>query len=235
MPVKTKIADPLAKVTVDLPLGDALYLARSGVAAASKDDVTPVITGVLLSAEDGVVKALSTDRYRVHRATLAVEGVGSFPPFLVPEKALRWLIANASFFGRGFLPPTVRWEFNPTEEVAPSATGSGTPAPGGTVTTWILESGSDELGHLSHRTNLIAGNFPSGVEKLMDDALAAEAVSGDQGTLNLDFLAGCRALASYRGEMPKVRFVAGANPSKSGQALVIYRQGVALIQKGNDL
>lgn len=231
---KTTIPDLLPRVAVTVPISDALYLARAGVAGASKGDITPVITGVLLSAEDGVLTALSTDRYRVHRATATVEGVLTFPPFLIPAKAFRWLIANASFFGRGMLPPTVTFELEATEATKPNPNRSGTPSPGGVVTITIRENGGDAA-HLQHKTSLIAGNFPSGVVKLLDEALVAEPQKGDTGLLNLDYLASCRALASYRGENPRVWFVAGSNTAKSGQAVVAYKHGAALIQKAMDL
>lgn len=221
-----------AAVTLDLPLSDALYLARAGVAAVSKDDFTPVVTGVLVSASEGFVRVLSTDRYRVHRASVAPEGsVPTVEPFLVPAKALRWFIANASYFGRGLVPPVARWVFEPTEQRPELKSTSGTPTPGGLVTLAIRET--DDAGVLSLRTEMIAGIYPSRVSELIDDALASKSVADDSGTLDLDLLAGSRALAGYRGERPKVRFVSNGTKAQ-GQALVVYRSGVALIQKGSE-
>lgn len=225
-----KIADPLTKVTINLPISDAKYLARAGLAAASRDDITPVITGVLLSAVNGHVKAVATDRYRVHRATAAVEGVEDFPPFLIPGSALRWLVSNAAFFGRGMLPQTVTIELEPTAERVENPTGA-TASPEGKVTLTIREGDFEGASFVAHQTALIKGNFPP-IEKLLDDALGATPDASGTGTLDLDFLAKCRALANYNGEKPKVYFVVSGKGS--GQALVVYKHGEALIQKGRD-
>lgn len=233
---KPTVADAL-RTSVEIPASDALYLARAGVAAASKDDVTPVITGVLLSATDDAVKIVSTDRYRIHRAIVTVEGVGSFDPILIPSKALRWLIANTSFFGRGMLPPIVTFDATRTS-LAERPPAGGLRLAVGTLTITIRENSADDADFLSYKTDLINGSFPIAVERLLDEALLQEAdTTDDAGTIDLDFLAGCRALAGNRYEKPHVRFVPAPDGARAkvGRVLVSFKQGQALIQKATEV
>lgn len=223
-----KTQSTTGRVTLDLPIADAAYLARAGIAAASKDDITPVITGVLMSATDGVVKVVATDRYRVHRAKLAVEGA-ELTPFLIPRKALAWLDANKGFFGRPrslIVEPVATFDFEPGEYPM-SSHSTGIPAPEGTFTVTIRENSTDDASQISYRTALIKGNFP-GIESVLDAAIAAEDAT-DTGYLNMDFLSGCRQLADYRRENPRIRFVK-TNEAKAGQVVVTYSRGVALVQ-----
>jgi len=233
MPKNT--VSPSLTTVVELPVADALYLARAGIAAVSKDDITPVITGVRLSAEGGLLKVLATDRFRVHRAVAVLEGDVSFEPVNVPSSAWRWLIANAGFFGRGLLDPLLRIEIVRKEAAKPSPLPAGSlQLPEGSVTVTIYESTDTDGPFVALHTQLVPGGFPEGVEKLLDDAIATDPDASDAGTVDLDFLAKCRPLASYRGEKPKVKFVAGSNPTKPGQVVVTYSQGQALIAKALD-
>lgn len=235
MPVKTKDTASVA-TTLSLPVADAVYLAKAGLAAASKDDITPVLTGVVLSATDGVVKVIATDRYRVHRATVDSEGA-ELAPFLLPQRALRWLVANASFFGRPrqvLVAPIVTFTFFPKEwpDASKAATGV-IPAPSGSLTISIVENGGDNPDAVSVTTELIQGNFPP-VEVLLDEALAAEDVI-EETTVNLDMISGARALARDRYEFPVIRSVRrGGGDGRSGQMIVVYPSGVCLVQRNSD-
>lgn len=51
---------------------DQIASIASVAVAASRDDITPVITAVRLSAEDGRVEAVATDRYRIARVQFAL-------------------------------------------------------------------------------------------------------------------------------------------------------------------
>lgn len=218
---------PPTTATLTLPVADALYLARAAVAAAGDDEVTPILCSVLISAADGVVKVVSTDRYRVHRATASIEDA-QLPPYLLPREALSWLVANAGFFGRRTIfPVTVGFHFEPTDYPETKPAGRAIPAPGGIVTISITEGETAGADQLSYRTQLVRGNFPP-VEDLVDEAIKADDIA-DDGFVNLTFLSKSRSLASYANQNPRVRFVGRGN--KPGQVLVIYPNGVALIQK----
>lgn len=76
-----------------MPAHLALYLADAVLAAVSHDDMTPVITGVQLTRHEGGLRALATDRYRVHEVTLAdakTTGKADESP-IMPAAAFKWL------------------------------------------------------------------------------------------------------------------------------------------------
>lgn len=210
---------PPTTATLTLTAEDAVYLARVGASAASKDRITPVICGALLSAGDGVVTICATDRYRVHRARLNVDGA-ALREVILPRPVLDWIISNAHFFGhRSPLKPIVVLGFDFTDPTNPA----------GTVTVTVREHESDAADVLSYRTSLTAGNYPP-VNNLIDPALNAPDVT-DDGYVNLSYLSKARALASDSYEKPRIRSVKTNPQAVSGQMLVIYERGVALLQK----
>lgn len=210
---------PPTTVTLTLPAREALYLARVGASAASTDWVTPVITGARLSAEDGVVTVVATDRYRVHRARVSVEG-GSLPGVILPRTVLDWVIANATFFKRA-AEPVVTFDLGLTASKASF--------PGGSVTVTVRQSEGVTSDSVSFKTALTEGNYPP-VERLITAALEAPHVASDE-FVNLGFLHKARSIG-VGDEMPRMRSVATSSiAGKAGQALVIYQRGEALIQK----
>lgn len=80
----------LAPASVEIQTADLKWLCSAVLPAVSRDEVTPMICGAVLSAEGGVLKALATDRYRVHRATSKVEGL-KLEPFYVSRRMLQWI------------------------------------------------------------------------------------------------------------------------------------------------
>jgi len=95
---------------VDLPaqtLGDGL---RQVVRAASNDDARPLLTGVLMTNQDGVVRLVATDSYRL--AMRDLQGTKGFDDkdILVPARALaelQRLPAGGSSDGDGPLTVTM--------------------------------------------------------------------------------------------------------------------------------
>lgn len=57
--------------------------------AASRDDITPVLTGVQLSVEDHQLSMVATDRYRVSSRVLPWDGATSEQTALVPARTLQ--------------------------------------------------------------------------------------------------------------------------------------------------
>lgn len=97
--------------TIILSTEEAKRLVDGALAAASKDDITPVINAAKLTrAVDGRVTMVATDRYRVHRMFTDDLGPaphtapGGYPAWdeveaILPYAALRWLSANARKLG----------------------------------------------------------------------------------------------------------------------------------------
>lgn len=78
--------------TVKLPAHQAEWLIRGALAAASKDDVTPVLCAVQWTIADGRVTVTSTDRYRIHQLFVpAPEGTAD-GEFLMHREHAAWLL-----------------------------------------------------------------------------------------------------------------------------------------------
>lgn len=82
---------------LEVPTADAVTLDAAGfrdalrqvVPAASKDDARPILTGVLMAAEDDGLRLVSTDSYRLSVRDLAETAVlGDGQKVLVPRRAL---------------------------------------------------------------------------------------------------------------------------------------------------
>lgn len=232
---------PTGPYSLTIPAEKARYLAQVALAAASRDDVTPVICGGMFSASGGVVTAVATDRYRVHRARWITDGeLEAVPPSFIPREALRWLVSNVAFFGRlgGFADPKVEITWTPdTEPIAAGKApkglkGSSIRIPAGTVTIRIPEPGGQA--YLELTVQLHPGNYPP-VEQLIDKALALEASAPPPSNdLNVGHLAETRVLAESRYERAVMRFVRPDPQTRpeSAQLLVQFRNAVALVQMG---
>lgn len=220
---------------LSIPLEDAVYLAKAILPAISKDDVTPIIVASLWTVQGDKITAIGTDRYRVHRAEIEGDFGKASGSFLIPRKALEWLVKNASHFGRPrqlIVEPLLIVQFSTvTDESAVSPSSGATAAPAGHVSFTIAENGGETPQTLTLVSNLTKGNYPA-IVKLIDDAEASEA--SDPGVVNLSFVSGTRALASFAHENGAMRFVKGTNPNKPGQVLIKFQRGVALIQQPND-
>lgn len=182
--------------TITLEAGAARFLAEALLPAASKDDVTPVLTGVHLSIENGKLRGTATDRYRVH--TVLVDVVGEAPETLdalVPRSAIYWLTRHAgAYITRRHSPlkPVVVFEFSdtiPTRAVIR-----------------VREDATGDVDEQTMSTALIHGKFPP-VMRLVETARTAETVQGEA-PLNVAYLSSMRALGNTR--MPAVvRFTKG--------------------------
>jgi DNA polymerase-3 subunit beta len=87
-----KTPDP-APTGVTLPAADLGEALRQVVRAASADEARPVLTGVLMTAEDGGLRLVATDSYRLAVRDLPGQAVlASGQKVLVPSRALNELV-----------------------------------------------------------------------------------------------------------------------------------------------
>ena len=78
--------------SVTLPVEGLAEALRQVVRAASSEDTRPILTGVLMAAEEGGLRLVSTDSYRLAVRDLAGVGVlGADQKVLVPSRALNEL------------------------------------------------------------------------------------------------------------------------------------------------
>lgn len=95
---------------IRLSTGDAKYLADAMLAVSKTSDLyTPAIAGAQLTVlPDGRVRALATDRYRVHHVEMPqsfdTEKTTEFEEFelFLPNEALTWLSQHTRFAGKEF-------------------------------------------------------------------------------------------------------------------------------------
>lgn len=214
--------------TFDINLPDALYLAEVGLSGSSTDDITPVITASVWTLDGDTVTTVSTDRYRVHTASITAPGVGN-GYYGIPRDALTWLTKNRAYFRRGssVTEPVVTFDIEATTpDPQAEKKAGGIPMPAGTITLTIRDDVDNRA--ISLRTNLVRGHFPP-VHRLIEQAEAAESRDGEV-VLNIDFLGKTSALAVSRSDQPRIKFTKSDNLNKPGPVLVTYAQGKAIIQ-----
>lgn len=246
-------------IRIRLVASEAQRLARGALAAASPDDVTPVITGGLLSVRaDGQVTLVATDRYRVHRIfTDAIpkadenandDGVNIWDEgdVLLPRDALKWISANALKLKHW---AHVVIEFDPYVPAVPASVSTGEPAyPGhlGSIRIEVRGGLGSELtllpkedGYLAYGCRPIAGNFPP-VGRLFD-GLEWSGESAAKGVLlNMDFVAGLKALGNRKGANARVRMSKPNEQGKPGPMGFAFEDGgkvyaEAIVQPNLDL
>ncbi|MCI2959523.1 hypothetical protein MN032_17700 [Agromyces atrinae] len=208
---------------------DAKYLADVVLAAMSKDDVTPALTAARLTISDDkkTLTGISTDRYRVHEAYVALEKASSVHEILVPRDAWSWLSRAAlSFSGRRsrVSAPVVKFTSRPVDEQGE-----------GYLKIEVIQhrDTGPEAGSLARVGTLRKANFPP-VDRLIREARAAELQTGEL-RLNPDLLAGLRPLMPFPMFAPTMRPTKTENPNKPGPVLFEFAtpgkvHAVALIQ-----
>ena len=88
---------PVAGALTSIAAQDLIQGLGQVVRAAANDDARPLLTGVLFTANNGVLRLIATDSYRLAvRDVPGVEGVGGNHDLLVPARALQELQRAAS-------------------------------------------------------------------------------------------------------------------------------------------
>lgn len=192
--------------TITLTPTSARYLANAALSAASRDDVTPVVTGGELSVIDGThVQIVATDRYRIHRVALetAARISGKVPPVILSPALLRWLVANARYYNRrrDSEPAVVRITVSPD---------------GARVKAMVEQH--DGGAAISWEGPTISGHFPP-VGRLIDAAVAAEAAAAPQ-QFRVEWFAKALAL----GARSTVKYTAGVDQIKPGPAYLSFHE-----------
>ena len=176
--------------SVTLPAADFVEALRQVVRAASADEQKPQLTGVLMAAENGGLRLVATDSYRLAVRDLAGTTVlGTDQQVLVPARALQEVIRLAS--GAGEL--TLRLgERDATFEVASASVTTRLidqqfpnykqlmPQPAPNVLTLDKDVFTDAL----RRVRLLARDTIPVRLNIGGSTLALEAINGDKGTVS---------------------------------------------------
>jgi len=83
-----KFPDVVPSETVTLPTGVFSDVVHQVSKAVSRDETRPILTGILLVVEEGVMRMAATDSYRLCVREVAVEGTGGALEAVVPGRAL---------------------------------------------------------------------------------------------------------------------------------------------------
>jgi len=164
---------PISGDGVRLPATGLAEALRQVVRAASSEDSRPILTGVLMAAEQGGLRLVATDSYRL--AVRDLPGIGVLREdqhVLVPSRALAELQRLLSSAAKSAPPVPVPV---PVSAVAPAPTSEDAgpegappapaPAPAADGPAAILRLGEHdatfELGTVKLTTRLIEGDFPN--------------------------------------------------------------------------
>ena len=82
--------------TLELPAKTFLEAVKKVVIAPAVEDTRPVLTGVLLSGQDGVLTVVATDSFRLAEQTLALPAASDIPTLIIPSRTIQELLRVAS-------------------------------------------------------------------------------------------------------------------------------------------
>lgn len=217
--------------SIKLPAVVVEWLLRGALAAASKDDVTPVLCAVQWSVENGRVSVLATDRYRVHQLyskeligddELDVPAEGRF--LMGRDQAM--LLLRSLPKRSAPLPGVVELTWVDAVPLPTGHTGRIPRSAHGSLRFDVASHDGTDAEHLIHDGWQVRGKFPP-VGRLFDDAANAEGDLVHDVALTPEYLADTRWLRSGHGSlrfvMPRAKDgVAGMFP-----VLVMNTEGTA--------
>lgn len=150
------------------PADQLYWAARVALKAASKDNITPVLTGVYFRVEDGSATLTATDRYRVHQAAIPAKDAPD-GEFLMDRHQVEWMLRSVHRPARLYRDQLVRitWEGGALapgqspEARSPRRTAA-------TIQVDVLGHNADDAPVFSYKAHGIPGDFPS-VTRLFPD------------------------------------------------------------------
>lgn len=252
MPVEEYPAIPEVTGESGLVPGDDFATAIAQVAfAASRDDVTPVLTGVQLAVSDNTLTLVATDRYRVALRAIDWDGSTHDSQALVPARTL--IEVGKTFAGGGNISIAfsgsgdreiisftagnktvtsllIKGNFPPVQRLFPEQTGHYS-----VVSTSDLTEAVRRVALVLDRSAPLRFTF-GGNEVTMDaaggeQARASESVDatltgGDETTLGLNPQYLLEALGAVKSEFARITFTSSDNANKLSPILVTAQTSV---------
>jgi len=170
-------------VSVRVPRSVLDRALRFVLAAASKDDVTPVLTGVKWKVEACVLRLTASDRYRVCTAAIDVDPAAELDVLMQHAQA-KWIL------GQKHMP--LRDHADQFVEVSAS---DRMPVP--SITARVVAAHHEGANEFAMTVEGIAGNFPPVERLFVEHGKAERADVVGMNPLLLDFL---KLMPDYRGE-----------------------------------
>lgn len=197
--------------TITLNREQARYFVDAALSAVSRDDITPVICGALITREGDKLRMVCTDRYRAHTALVATKSIEGDLEFIIPREALGWLSKNLSYFGSYMrVHNRITIDVEPHEE-------------SGRLTVTVAEHETEDADSVVWSGHHTKGNFPP-VIRIIEKARDAEAILATP-RFNLGFLAPAAKLQRHREGHPEFKFTASDTPGKDGPLYMAFRDG----------
>ncbi|ANP74500.1 hypothetical protein [Cryobacterium arcticum] len=183
---------------------DAKRFAQAALSACTRDDLTPVLQGGLVTVDGLAVRITATDRYRVHTAAFTLEAKAKAHEFSIPRDALQWLDKNVAFHGR----------YNTELHRVVIATTSE-----GKLTISVRLFDGDDSPAVSWNGDIPKGKFPP-VLTLIEKARTADAAP--TASVRFDYIAKAGTLAKHMEFPPALKFTASENPNKPGPLYMAF-------------
>jgi hypothetical protein len=203
------------KITLLLDAGQLRWALRGALAAASTDDITPVLCAVNWMVEGRHVHLIATDRYRVHETLVPRPEGAEAGEFIMDRRQAAWILANAHRPARIF----------PQQQIRVTWT-EGTATKAGRITVEIIASDAADAPTFRYDADAVRGNFPPVHRLFKPAATDAEKEPLDMVGLDPRYLASMQHLVGYKGE-PLVFTVPKPGEKKHSPMLVNNVAGTA--------
>lgn len=184
---------------------------RAALAAASKDDVTPVLTAVSWQVRDKHIHLLATDRYRVHETLIPRPKGVAQGEFLMHRAQAEWILANSHKPARHYSEQSIRITW--TADDGP-----------GRIKAEVIASSEPDAPVFIYDTAAVKGVFPP-VHRLFSGHDGEEARQEAVG-LDPSLVARLADLVQYRGE-PLIFSMPKQADGKTGPVMVRNTHGTA--------
>lgn len=252
MPVEEYPAIPEVTGESGLVPGDDFATAISQVAfAASRDDVTPVLTGVQLEVHDNQLSLVATDRYRVALRDIDWDGSGGDQTALVPSRTLSEVgktfshggNISVAFSGTGdreiiaftagnktVTSLLIKGNFPPVRRLFPEQTGHYS-----VVSTSDLQEAVRRVALVLDRSaplrftfgqNEVTMDAAGGDQASASESVDATLTGGDEVTLGLNPQYLLDALGAVKSEFARITFTSSDNANKLSPILVTAQTSV---------
>jgi hypothetical protein len=175
-------------MSVRIPIGPLTRALKFVLCAASKDDVTPVLTGVKWTVEGGVLTLTATDRYRVCTATVGVDSAAELDVLMQRSQAA-WILAQVHKPVRLYPDQFVEVSAVDREPLAKK--------PRWSITARVVAGDHEDADEFSMTAEGIVGNFPPVDRLFVEPGKAEPAASVGLSPGLMDFL---KLMPGYRGE-----------------------------------
>ncbi|WP_295035744.1 hypothetical protein [uncultured Microbacterium sp.] len=216
--------------SVKLPRDEVDWLLRGALAAASKDDVTPVLCAVQWTIADGRVTVLATDRYRVHQLYVRAPKGTPDGEFLMDRSQADLLLRLRHSNARRLAGEVVELTWTDAETLPDPAPRKVARRYCGTLRFDIIAHDGADADVLSHTTEQVRGTFPA-VGRLFDASSESESERASEMALDPEYVSAARHLRVDRGE--PLRFIIPARSEQDAQIAGGSRRRPVLILNGS--